>query len=163
MTGKNATHSRHSRTGYKIAGFPVRNMTKRIKLHITKADCAKGNKKMPNSCAAAVALARQVSGCLEARVHIGRVFLLMQDSNKKKFWLRGKTPNSLRTEIVSFDRDGTFEPGEYLINPLSPSERTGKQEGTKPKFKRGRPGHHRQPPRILHNVRGNAHSEYGIK
>lgn len=157
-----AAHSRHSKSGYKIAGFPVRNLHKRIKLHITKSDCDKANKKMPNSCAAALALARQVPHCLEARVHIGRCYLLIQDG-KKKYWLRGKTPGALRTEIVSFDRDGGFEPGEYLVNPLSPSERPGHKKSGISKFKRGRPGHQRQAPRILHNVRGSAHSEYGLK
>lgn len=147
----------------KIDGLPVRNLTKKIQLVITAEDCRKATKKAPNSCAAAIAAVRRVPHCLEARVHIGRIFLRIKDGNKE-YWLRGKTPNALRTEITAFDRGGVFDPGIYVINPLSKSELpTGRQSGGKPKFKKGRPGHNRIKPRLLANVRGNAHVEYGNK
>ena len=58
-----------------IDGLPVKNLTKKIKLVITKADCIKGKSKAPNACAAAVACTRQLPGCIEARVHVGRVYI----------------------------------------------------------------------------------------
>jgi len=146
----------------KIDGLPVRNLTKKIRLVISEQDCKRGNTKTPNSCAAALAAVRQVYGCTEARIHIGRVFLRVQDKGKKKeHWLRGKTTGGLRTEIATFDRGGAFEPGIYDINPLAPSERpTGKRKGNKPKFKHGRPGKHRKSPKVLHGVRGSGRAEY---
>src|SRR5258705_9625892 len=150
----------------KIDGLPVRNLTKKIKLVISEQDCKRGNTKTPNSCAAALAAVRQVPGCTEARIHIGRVFLRVKDKvTKKEYWLRARTPGALRTEIATFDRGGTFEPGVYDINPLPPSDRaTGRIQGSAPMFKKGRKGFKRIPAKkikFLRNVRWNGHREYG--
>lgn len=150
----------------KIDGIPVRNLTKKIKLVISEQDCKRGNTKTPNSCAAALAAVRQVPGCTEARIHIGRVFLRVKDKvTKKEYWLRAKTPGALRTEIATFDRGGTFEPGVYDINPLAPSDRaSGVAQGTYPKAKKGKKNH-RIPARkikFLRNVRWSGHSEYKV-
>ncbi len=145
---------------YTIDGLPVRNLKHKIRLIISEDDCKKGNKKAPALCAAALAATRQVPKCNEARIHIGRVFLKISN----KYWLRGKTTGALRTEIATFDRGGTFDPGIYDINPLSKSELpTGKQRGKKPKFGHGRPGKHRRSPKILHDVRGSGRKEYNHK
>lgn len=144
----------------KIDGLPVRNLTKPIILHIEEQDCRRGTKKAPAACAAAIAAVRTIDNVTEARVHIGRIFLKVGN----KYWLRGKTTGALRTEIVSFDRGGNFEPGTYKIKPLSPSETPdGKRNGASPKQSRGRPGHHRAKPKVLHMVRRSAHSEYAIR
>lgn len=150
---------------YEIDGLKVRNLTKQIKLVISEQDCKRGNTKAPNSCAAALAAVRQVPNCSEARVHIGRVYLRVRaNEGRAEYWLRGKTPNALRTEIATFDRGGSFEPGVYTINPLSPSETpTGGRKGAKPKFAKGRKGFHRTPGRtlrLLKNIRGGGRSEY---
>lgn len=153
---------------YEIDGLKVRNLTKQIKLVISEQDCKRGNTKTPNSGAAALAAVRQVPNCSEARIHIGRIYLRVKaDNSRAEYWLRGKTPNALRTEIATFDRGGSFEPGVYSINPLSPSERPdGRSSGGKPKLGRGRKGKHRTPGhtlRLLKNIRGSAHSEYRAK
>lgn len=111
--------TKYSTTNYaqKINNRPVVNGARRVKLHISAAD-AKGGKKDPANCAAAKAALREVPNCVAARVHIGRVYLLKKDGN----WHRYKTPDALRTEIVSFDRGGTFEPGEYELMPMSASD-----------------------------------------
>lgn len=150
---------------YEIDGLKVRNLTKQIKLVISEQDCKRGNSKAPNSCAAALAAVRQVPNCSEARVHIGRVYLRVKASNSRaEYWLRGKTPGALRTEIATFDRGGSFEPGVYSINPLSPSQQpAGKGRGTPPKFGRGRKGKHRVAGRVLKvlkNIRGGGRAEY---
>lgn len=138
-----------------IDGLPVRDLKKPMLLTITREDCRQGNTRAPSGCAAALA-AQRLSGISEARVHIGRVFLKVGKSH----WLRGKTPGALRTEIVSFDRGGNFEPGEYVIRPLAASERgrvkpTGKKLGkrTGPKRKM----------KIIKSIRNNAHVEYAYK
>ena len=41
--------------------------------------------------------------------------------------MRYTTPALLQREIVSFDRDGKFEPGVYELKPISPSNRLGKR------------------------------------
>jgi hypothetical protein len=143
----------------KINGLPVRNLVKRISLVISAEDCKKATKKAPNSCAAALACVRRVPNCLESRVHIGRIFLRIKEG-KKEYWLRGKAPQALRTEIIAFDRGGTFDPGVYIINPLAASELRQMHVGKhKPTHKRGG----RAKPRILTNIRGNAHVEYATE
>jgi len=150
---------------YTIEGLEVRNLKHKIRLTISDEDCKKGNKKAPGSCAAALAATRQIPHCHEARIHIGRVFLKMGNGNKKLYWLRGKTTGALRTEIATFDRGGTFEPGIYDINPLTTSELpTGKRIGHHPpRFGRGRPGKHRRSPKVLRDVRGSGRKEYAHK
>lgn len=147
----------------KIDGLVVKNLTKKIKLVISDEDCRKGNKKNPNSCAAAIAATRQVPNCIEARIHIGRIYLKVKTGNKE-YWLRGKTPGALRTEIATFDRGGTFEPGTYDINPLCASELpNGRARDPAPKYNHGRAGKHHPKPRVLKDVRGGARAEYGTK
>lgn len=115
----------------KINGLPVVDANKKIVLHILPKDIAKGNTKDPGACAAAQACMRQL-GASAARVHIGRTYLKLKDK-----WLRFHTSKSLRTEIVAFDRGGVFEPGDYLLSPLPPSDRpAGKRQGTKDKTSR---------------------------
>lgn len=147
---------------YLIDGLHVRNLKEKIKLVISKQDCARGATKAPNACAAALAAARQIPNCLEARVHINRIFLHIKEGDKE-YWLRGKAPGALRTEIASFDKGGTFEPGVYDINPLSPSE-LAKVGAHSPAAKsKGMHNHKRRPPRklhFLHGIRGGAHTEY---
>lgn len=144
-----------ARADMKIEGLPVRDLTKPLKLVISEEDCRRGNRKDGSSCAAALA-ACKLPKVTEARIHIGRIFLNVAN----KYWLRGKTPGALRTEIVSFDRGGKFEPGEYTIRPLSPSELpNGKRQGhNTPVKKRKGPKRHLK---ILKSIRGNAHNEYG--
>lgn len=131
-----------------IDGKPVKNLTKKIDITITAVDCKTGQTKDPGGCAAAKAIVREVPGCTAARVHLSRTYLQVGDK-----WLRAHTPMALRSEIVAFDRGGSFEPGEYVINPLPPSEREriGKAH-TLGGPKHGRPGHERKQHRTV-NVR----------
>jgi hypothetical protein len=107
-----------------IAGKKVVNATKPLLLNITKSDCAHGNVKDPGACAAALALKRQLH-VKKARVHLGRVYVEMETQ-----WVRYNTPQSLKHEIISFDRGGSFEPGEYKLYATTPHQRKGKQQGS---------------------------------
>lgn len=101
-----------------IAGRPVVNAKRRIKLTISPMDTKAGKKGDPKACAAARAILREIPNCVAARVHVGRVYLLKNDGN----WHRYKTPDALRTEIVAMDRGGKFEPGDYELIPVAPSD-----------------------------------------
>jgi hypothetical protein len=149
----------------KIDGLPVKNIEKRIRLVISAADCRRGKSKLPNACAAALAAKRQVPHCVEARIHINRAYLRVG-----KHWLRGRVNSALRTEIATFDKGGTFEPGIYDIIPLCPSERpTGKRTGG-PFDDKNRPKPRKKMPwgrsKIIHQlvgIREGARSEYRPK
>src|ERR1700688_196644 len=118
----------------KIKGLPVRDATKKIKLVISPSDAKFGSSKEPGMCAAAKACLRQVPHCSEARVHIARTYLKIGDH-----WLRFQTAEALRDQIITFDKGGKFDPGEYYLNPLPKSMllSRGKATGSKPKLKRG--------------------------
>lgn len=101
----------------KINGLPVVDTDQKLPLQITKRDCSIGSLKEPSSCAAARAICRQ-PGIKEARVHISRVYVQIG-----KRWIRYMTPDSLRSEIIAFDRGGKFQPGEYTLLPIQPVAR----------------------------------------
>lgn len=100
-----------------IAGKKVVDAKRPAKIVITVRDTKLGDNKNPSSCAAALAAKRDVPECLSARVHIGRVYIEHKDK-----WVRYLTPEALRTEIVAFDRGGSFQPGDYVLKPPAPSE-----------------------------------------
>ncbi len=100
-----------------IAGKKVVDATKPATIHITKHDAKVGDNKNPSGCAAAIAAKRDIADCLSARVHIGRVYI-----EQKNKWIRYQTPDSLRSEIIAFDRGGSFQPGVYQLRPVAPSQ-----------------------------------------
>lgn len=135
----------------KINGMPVVNATKPLNLTITKSDVTLGANKDPAACAAARSACRlpQVD---EARIHLGRAYIRVG-----KKWTRYETGRSLRTEIIAFDRGGTFEPGEYQLGAVRESHRFGRQQGsktsqTKPKGVKKKA---RAKPHVVSNVRHN--------
>lgn len=116
-----------------IDAIPIIDAKRPITLHITPKDCANANPKEPSTCAAAKCIKREL-GAIESRVHLGRVYIRQNKGN----WQRYQTPSALRNEIISFDRGGTFEPGEYTLLPIRPSHLMGKRQGSKPKFTHAR-------------------------
>lgn len=97
----------------KISGVPVKDADEPLTITITKSDVRLGTLKEAKSCAAANALCRQ-TGCAEARVHFARAYI-----KQKGKWVRFQVPDALRSEIIAFDRGGTFEPGEYILRPVT--------------------------------------------
>jgi hypothetical protein len=133
-------------------GLPIISATKPVTIIITASDCRLGKVKEPESCAAAKAALR-LKGCTEARVHLGRTYLKIG-----RKWLKYMTPDSLRSEIVAFDRGGSFSPGEYTLRPIPDSIRL--MEGKAKSFgapKKGRPGYHRKH-HVISGVRHKAMS-----
>lgn len=135
-----------------IGGKKVVNGTRKVRLHITAAD-TKASRKDPKACAAAKAALRQVPNCVAARVHVGRVYLLKKDGN----WHRYQTPEALRTEIVTFDRYGKFQPGDYELIPMPPSSFLPKKrvDNSEKDPDRGTPGNpSTKHPRKFHVTQG---------
>ena len=102
----------------KIDGIEVVDARKPLSLKIGKKDIGRGSVKNPYVCAAARAIMRQVPNATQAKVHMSKIYI---KTGKK--WTRYQAPASLRTEIVSFDRGGAFEAGEYLLAPVPSAQR----------------------------------------
>lgn len=105
----------------KINGIPVIDANKPVLIKVTAKDVENGNRKDPGGCAMALA-AKRAFHAKEARVHVGRTYVKIEDSKGKEKWLRFKTGDSLRTELVSFDRGQQFLEGEYRLSPMPPSD-----------------------------------------
>lgn len=116
----------------KINGVPVVDAKKPAKIKIFKQDIDKSTKKDPGMCAAAVAALRTFSNVNEARVHLKRIYLRVGKGPTER-WLRYETPTALRQEIISFDRGGKFEPGDYQLKVSAPSERLGVDKRPRPR------------------------------
>lgn len=86
---------------------------KPISFQVTKADCSRGKKGSPESCALARAAGRQWDGAVISRT---RAYLI-----KGKRAIRYAVPQSVAREIVSFDRNHNFAPGKYSLIPVSPT------------------------------------------
>lgn len=136
----------------KINGVPVLDAKKSIVLKITPKDVTLGNTKDPGSCAAARCLLRQPD-VEAARVHIARTYVKIAGK-----WMRYKTTAPLRQEIVTFDRGGVFEPGTYMLKPLSEWEAaSGRRQGSNKAGARDRGSKDRtpkKPRRKYHAVTG---------
>jgi hypothetical protein len=80
-----------------INGKRVIDATKPLRISISKADAAGGRTKDSARCAAARAIIRTVANAKAARVHLGRTYI-----ETEKAWVRYKTPDSLKVEIVLY-------------------------------------------------------------
>lgn len=118
----------------KINGIEVFDAVRPVVLHIRRHDTVKGLPRSPEGCAAALSACR-LPGVIEARVYRARTYLLRQDANGRKHWSRHITPGSIRSEIISIDRGGRFEPGDYRIMPPAKSMKLGSIKPTGPKKK----------------------------
>lgn len=118
-----------------INGKKVVDATKPIAIHITKRDTTGGDNKNPSSCAAALAVKRDIPECVNARVHIGRIYV-----ETPKQWVRYNTPDALRTEIIAFDRGGSFAPGEYKLQVPEKRKASGSNTNRNTGKARTRPG-----------------------
>lgn len=132
-----------------IDGIPVIDAKKSIQLEINERDVKFADKKEPADCAAARACRRSLHA-IEARIHLGRVYIRMNKGN----WNRYITSRPLRAEIIAFDRGGAFEPGEYSLLAPGPNKKlTGKRKGGIKPFIRGASNKKRRKPHVVTNVR----------
>ena len=134
----------------RINGKKVVDAKKPLRIIISAADAAGGKTKDPAKCAAARAIIRTLVDVKGARVHLGRTYIEYPDK-----WIRYKTPTSLKTEIVSFDRGSKPEhaQGTYTLYAPAPTDRLG----MRPAKPAGATGGKRRRPhlaRIHHQIEG---------
>jgi hypothetical protein len=138
----------------KIDGEPVGNAAVAIRLTITKADIQKGAPLNPNACAVALGAVRQMPEVIEAKAHLGCIYLRFRG---QRGWRRYRTSQALAREIVAFDRGGKFFPGEYDLLPVPTGALIKRLRGeSKP---RSRSGPKRRKPHITEGVRDTARAD----
>lgn len=129
-----------------IDGLPVFDAKRPVKLTVNKNDVEKADPKEPADCAVARACRRQLRA-QEVRVHLSRIYV----KTNKGSWTRYFTPRSMRSEIIAFDRGGTFEADEYYLAAPSPSHTLGKRRGSPKDYPKK--GKKRRKPHIIKDVR----------
>jgi len=109
-----------------------------VEVTVNRKDCKTGKKKDPNECAMARAFKREmhVNGAI---IGLTNSYLIKGDKA-----IRFATPESVKREIISFDRHQDFNPGEYILVPPPPSKRLGTK-------KHKRSGSHK-PTRTCHRT-----------
>jgi len=97
----------------------VVDATKAVEVSVNRRDCKDAKKLNPSECALARAAKREL--------HADGVIIGMGTSYviRGKQAIRFDTPESVRREIVSFDRHQDFAPGDYYLTPKSPTGRIG--------------------------------------
>jgi len=95
----------------------VKDATSNARIEVTKADEANSKKKSHKTCAMAVACKRKFH--LDGVIISANMGYLIKGTQARRFEL----PPSVRSEVVSFDRGGGFEPGEYELS--KPSHKIG--------------------------------------
>lgn len=108
------------RTVRMIDGVPLIDAIKPLHVVITEYDIRSALRKDCDMCAAALALCRSVKAIEDARVYLGRAYIRFPGK-----WVRYKTSEALRAQIVRFDKTGKFQEGRYLLSTPSPSDRLG--------------------------------------
>ena len=136
----------------KINGLKVVDATRPLRIHVSPQDTKGAKKKDPLSCVVARTCTREIKGCTEARVHLGRTYVKIRDQ-----YVRYKTPSSIRSELIAFDRGAGFEAGEYTLTPCPPTAALGCGYGSE--RGRNKPKHQqkkRVSPHTVHGVRPEA-------
>lgn len=99
------------------------------RIEVTGADDKAAKRKSHKTCAMAVACKRKFH--LDGVIMSIKTAYLVKGTQARRFTL----PPSVAREVVSFDRGGGFEPGDYELSKVSPSvrlDRTVKGKGHGP-------------------------------
>jgi hypothetical protein len=137
----------------KINGKPVVDGRKSLKVSVQPNDIKGAKTKNPEECAVSKALLRENPDIKAVRVHLSRTYI-----ERDKKWERYETPVSVRTEIVSFDRNGGFQAGEYKIRAMSPSHTV---EAEREKYRHNRK--YRDPRTTAHKSRNLRHEPLDVR
>jgi hypothetical protein len=87
---------------------------KPVAVEVTAKDVSRGKIKKHRECAMANAVCREWGA---DHAVIGMTYSYVIKGNTA---VKFKTPDTVSREIVSFDRNKTFEPGAYHLGPVSP-------------------------------------------
>ncbi len=95
----------------------VQDAGRNATIEVTEKDQRTAHKKSHKTCAMAVACKRKFE-CDGVVISVNRAYLV-----KGRVARRYMLPESVSREVVSFDRHGEFEPGEYELGKVPPSSR----------------------------------------
>lgn len=125
---------------------------RKVKFRITRRDIDRAKRKDPFGCAAALALRRRL-GADVVEVHATRTYVEI-GGRRTRF----KTPENLNRETIVLDRQGKFEAGDYVLQPIPPSQTIGALAARNKMKKRGgqKRSKTRAAPRPTPNVRATA-------
>ncbi len=90
----------------------VADSTKSLKVTVTEKDCKSAKEKKEDDCAMAHALERELK-CDGAIVRKNVAYIIKGD-----LAIKYQVPGSVSREIVSFDRNHDFRPGEYQLSAV---------------------------------------------
>lgn len=98
----------------------VVDATKPVEVSVNRRDCKEAKKLNPTECALARAARRELKsdGVI---IGMGTSYVI-----RGKQAIRFETPDSVKREIISFDRHQDFAPGDYYLTPKSPTKQLGK-------------------------------------
>lgn len=115
-----------------------------VEISVNRKDCKTAKKFDPTECALARAAKRELhaEGVI---IGMGSSYIIKGDTA-----VRFDTPQSVKREIVSFDRHGDFAPGDYYLTPKPPSNRFGVQRENR-KNRKG--GNHKAKRKIHQSAR----------
>ena len=96
---------------------------KDTQVEVTKRDTTSATVRNHKACAMAVACKRklELDGVI---MSVSTAYLIKGDKA-----IRYKVPQSVSREIVAFDREAVFEPGEYSLKAIAPAARLGSYGG----------------------------------
>lgn len=140
-----------------IEGMKVRNARTGITVTIKPGDVRRAGVQNPAKCAVAQALCRDPA-MKAARVHISRTYVQPRGADH---WLRYGTPQTLRTEIIAFDKGAPKafkDEHTFILPPAKEKWSTGKQQGSKRSQTKRGPKEKRTY--ILTDIRPNALKEF---
>lgn len=91
-----------------------------VEVTVETQDCRGAKRLNPSECALARAARREFKDIDGAIIGMATSYIIRGQEA-----IRFATPESVRREIVSFDRHDDFAPGEYYLTPKSPTARLG--------------------------------------
>lgn len=108
-------------------GLKVQDAKRPMIITVIEADLKGAKRKNPECCAFARACKRQ------QKVDAVHFFKTSAWIEKDGVLTRFKMPESMKREIIAFDRGGKFAPGEYQLRTNSPSTALGRKRKEKPR------------------------------
>lgn len=135
-----------------IDGLPIIDAKRSLTLRVTAGDIKGADLKDPADCVVARACRRDLRA-KEVRVHLARVYVRTNAGS----WQRFVAPKAMRTEIIAFDRGGSFEPQDFVLKtPSEAKQAKGTRQGGKSRHSHARNNPNRKlrkSPVIVKNVR----------
>jgi hypothetical protein len=108
----------------------VEDATEDLGISVTAKDAKYSRRKSPDCCAMAKACQRSYDGAI---ISLATAYVI-----KGKKAIRYKVPQAVTRELVSFDRNHEFAPGDYVLKAPPKTARLGPRIGPQPVVKHRR-------------------------